>query len=70
MKTNHVELYYCPHCGYFIDMKQTRIYDIPYTDMSAKLALEVMSDRQKTTRPCHMNFRTKLPNKKPILLPE
>jgi hypothetical protein len=51
-------------------MKQTKIFDIAYTDMSARLALQVMSDRQKESRPCHMVYRKKLPNKKRVLLPE
>jgi hypothetical protein len=51
-------------------MKQTKIFDIAYTDMSARLALQVMSDRQKESRPCHITYRKKLPNKKPVLLPE
>ncbi len=70
MQTNQVELYYCPHCGYFLDMKQTKIFDIAYTDMSASLAMQVMSDRQKQSRPCHMTYRNKLSKKKPVLLPE
>ncbi len=70
MEAKQVELYYCHHCGYFFDMKQTKIFDIAYTDMSVSLALQVMSDRQKKSRPCHMTHRKKLPNKKPVLLPE
>ncbi len=60
METKQVELYYCPHCGYFFDMKQTKLFDIAYTDMPANLALQVMSDRQKKSRPCHMKYRKDL----------
>ena len=70
METNRADLGYCPGCGYFFDVRENKIFDISYTEMPADFALQVMSDRQKESRPCHITYRNKLPNKKPVLLPE
>jgi hypothetical protein len=70
METNRAELYYCPGCGYFFDTKENKILDIAYTEMSADFALQVMSDRQKKLRPCHLRHRAKLIRTKKVLLSE
>ena len=70
METNRAELCYCPGCGYFFDTKENKILDIAYTEMSADFALQVMSDRQKQFRPCHISYRNKLARAKKVLLSE
>jgi hypothetical protein len=60
METNRSELYYCSGCGYFFDTKENKIFDIAYTEMSADFALQVMSDRQRKFRTCHMKYRKDL----------
>jgi hypothetical protein len=57
METNRAELCYCSGCGYFFDTKENKIFPIAYTEMSADFALQVMSDRQKVIRTCHMQYR-------------
>jgi hypothetical protein len=57
METNRAELWYCSGCGYFFDTKENKIFDISYTEMSADFALQVMSDRQRKFRTCHMKYR-------------
>jgi hypothetical protein len=70
METNRAELWYCAGCGYFFDTKENKILDIAYTEMSADFALQVMSNRQKKFRPCHITYRNKLARVKKVLLPE
>lgn len=57
METNRADIYYCSGCGYFFDTKKNKIFDITYTEMSADFALQVMSDRQKKIRTCHIQHR-------------
>jgi hypothetical protein len=70
METNRAELCYCPGCGYFFDTKENKILDIAYTEMSANFALQVMSDRQKKLRPCHLSYRNKLARVRKVSLSE
>jgi hypothetical protein len=68
METNRSEFCYCSGCGYFFDTEKNKILDVTYTKMSASFALQVMSDRQKKLRPCHLSYRNKLPRIKRISL--
>lgn len=70
METNRAELCYCNGCGYFFDPKENKILDIAYTEISADFALQVMSDRQKKFRLCHITYRNKLTRVKKVLLSE
>ena len=53
------DVYYCPSCGEFYDIKTEQLVKIPYTEMPADFALEVMSARQAPFRVCHAKRRVR-----------
>jgi hypothetical protein len=50
-----IDIYYCSECGQFFD-ELARVIDIPYTEMPAKFAIQVMEDRLKQGW-CHPRWR-------------
>lgn len=53
------DIYYCPGCGEFFDELTDKLVEVPYTEMPADFALEVMSVRQRPFRSCHAKRRVK-----------
>lgn len=51
----NMDIYYCSGCGQFFD-ESGNILLIPYTDMPAMFAIEVMGDRTKQGW-CHPRWR-------------
>jgi len=57
------DIYYCPGCGRFFDELTDKLVEVPYTEMPADFALQVMSDRQQPFKPCHTRRRRKAQRK-------
>ncbi len=51
-----IKIYYCNECGQFFN-ELGRVIDIPYTEMPASFAIQVMDDRQKSVAWCHPRWR-------------
>lgn len=51
------DIYYCPGCGQFFDEITDKLVDVPYSEMPADFALQVMDDRQKASKGCHRQKR-------------
>ena len=47
------DIYICPDCGYFFDEQTNKMVDVPYSEMPAEVALEVMQVRQGKSRCGH-----------------
>jgi hypothetical protein len=52
------DIYYCAGCGEFFDLQTNERVEVPYTEMPAKFAMKVMSDRQRPFKPCHTRRRS------------
>ena len=48
------DIYYCPGCGEFFDEVTDKLVDVPYTEIPADFALEVMATRKRPFRSCHV----------------
>ncbi len=59
MEYQRDDIYLCPGCGQFYDIDTDKLVEIPYWDMPASFALEVMSIRKKQFNPCHARRRSK-----------
>jgi len=51
-----IAIYYCHGCGQFFS-ELGNVVEIPYSDMSARFAIKVMDDRQKSVGWCHPRWR-------------
>lgn len=47
------DIYICPDCGFFFDDRTNKLVDVPYSDMPAEFALEVMQIRQRKSKCGH-----------------
>jgi hypothetical protein len=59
------DIYYCSGCGEFFDDLTNKLVDVPYSEMPADFALEVMKVRQRQFRICHIKRRSAQPRRKP-----
>jgi hypothetical protein len=53
---SNIDIYYCNGCGQFFN-ELGRVIEIPYTEMPARFAIQVMDDRQKLVGWCHPRWR-------------
>lgn len=48
------DIYYCPGCGQFFDEATDQRVEVPYSEMPAEFALQVMNARKKRpSKSCH-----------------
>lgn len=52
--------FYCSGCGCFFDVETDELVDMPYVEMPATFALQVMQDRQRGFAICHLKQRSKV----------
>lgn len=53
------DIYYCPGCGLFYDIKTDAIVEVDLSTIPVGFALEVMADRQAANGASHATVQTK-----------
>lgn len=53
------DIYICPECGQFFDCLSDVLVEVPYSEMPADFAIEVMSIRKKPSACRHKVRRSK-----------
>lgn len=51
------DIYYCPCCGLFYDIKTHSEVQVPFEELPIEFAIQVMTDRQKAGQGKHKSRR-------------